>query len=103
MADGSPLAYSRSQAATLRAVFADVCLVAEPSVLRGRRFGNVVLVAGAEAGQLRIADLAASAARDPFPSRVVHGADLDRFIATARPVTDATTVDSPAPPDSLFP
>src|SRR5262249_33763682 len=46
LADAAPLAFSRGQVATLRAVFDDVCLMAEPGVLRGRRFGNVVLVAG---------------------------------------------------------
>ncbi len=43
LADGPPLAFARSQVATLSAVFGTVCLLAEPSVLRGRRFGNIVL------------------------------------------------------------
>src|SRR3954466_11602097 len=45
VADGPPLAFARAQVATLRAVFADVCLLAEPGTLRGRRFGNLVAVA----------------------------------------------------------
>jgi spermidine synthase len=102
LADGAPLAFTRTQVATLHAAFGDVCLLAEPSVLRGRRFGNVVLVAAAVAGRLPIAELAAAAARDPFPARLVHGADLVRFAAGARPATDATAVDSPLPPDNLF-
>lgn len=102
LADGAPLDYARGQVATLRSVFADVCLIAEPGVLRGRRFGNVVLAASMAVGRLPLADLAAAAARDPFPARLVHGPDLDRFVAGARAVTDATTVDSPAPPENLF-
>jgi spermidine synthase len=102
LADGGPLAFTRGQVATLLSVFPDVCLLAEPPVLRGRRFGNVVLVAATATGQLRLDDLAASAARDPFPVRLVHGDDLERFLAGARPVTDATATDSPAPPERLF-
>jgi len=102
LADGAPLAYARAQAATIRASFQEVCLMAEPSVLRGRRYGNVVMVATAQAGRLPIGELADAAARDLFPARLVAGADLDRFIAGARPTTDATAVDSPPPPESMF-
>jgi spermidine synthase len=101
LADGPPLAYARGQVATLRAVFADVCLITDPGVLRGRRFGNVVLVAAREGG-LPAADLATTAARDLFPARLLHGTDLDRFVGGARPMTDATATDSPPPPLGLF-
>ena len=99
LADGAPLAFARGQVATLRAVFDDVCLLAEPGVLRGRRFGNVVLAAG---GRLPVAELARSAVAEAFPARLVHGEDLDRFAGGARPVTDATAEDSPPPPRDLF-
>lgn len=95
LSDGGRLRYVRDQVATLRAVFPDVLLIAEPPVLRGRRFGNVVLLAGAA---LPAVDLGVLAARDIFPARVVHGAALDRFVADAVPVTDATACRSPAPP-----
>jgi hypothetical protein len=101
LADGPPLAFARGQVATLAEVFAEVCLIADAGVLRGRRFGNVVLVAG-PAGTLPVAELTRSAAGDPFPARVVAGADLDRFRAGARPVTDADAPDSPLPPPDLF-
>jgi len=47
VADGQPLDRARREAATAREVFGEqnVALVAEPSVLRGRRYGNLVLVA----------------------------------------------------------
>lgn len=48
IADGSALPFARSQIATLGAVFPELCLVADPAVLRGKRFGNLVL-AGAHA------------------------------------------------------
>ena len=44
--DVPPLAHTRTQVATLRAVFPDVRALAAPQMLRGRRAGNVVLVAG---------------------------------------------------------
>jgi spermidine synthase len=102
VADLPPLAYCRTQAATLGAVFGDVSLIAEPGMLRGRRYGNVVLVAAPDAGALPVVPLAAAARREPFPNRVLHGADLDRFVAGARPVTDDSAQDSPQPPPSLF-
>ncbi len=98
--DGPPLAYARAQVATLGSVFAQVCLIADPGVLRGRRFGNLVLAASQ--GELPLAGLARCAAGDPFPGRLVHGADLDRFAAGAKPVTDAEAQPSPAPPPSVF-
>jgi spermidine synthase len=45
--DVPPLAHTRIQVATLRAEFPDVRAMTEPGMLRGRRAGNVVLVAGA--------------------------------------------------------
>ncbi|HLI42077.1 MAG TPA: fused MFS/spermidine synthase [Streptosporangiaceae bacterium] len=100
VADGPPLAHARAQAATARAVFGDVCLIADPGVLRRRRFGNIVLAAGP--ARLPAAALTRLAAADPVPGRVLHGEALDRFVAGARPVTDATARPSPAPPPGVF-
>lgn len=100
VADGGALGFARAQAATLRSVFPAVCLVAESSVLRGRRFGNLVGVAGD--GPLPVRDLVRVNAGAAFPARVVVGADLDRFVAGARPVTDAVATHSPQPPRSAL-
>jgi spermidine synthase len=100
LADAAPLDFARSQLAGLRAVFPEVCLVAEPSVLRGRRYGNLVLLAGRD--PFPVAELARRTAGDPFPARVVHGDRLDLLVGRARPVTDATAAPSPAPPDGAF-
>ena len=100
VADGPPLAYARAQVATAGSVFAQVCLIADPGVLRGRRFGNLVLAAAQD--ELPLTGLARRAAGDPFPGRLVHGADLDRFAAGAKPVTDAEAQPSPAPPPDVF-
>jgi spermidine synthase len=88
LTDLPPLAYSRIQAATLRAAFGDVALVAGAAMLRGRRAGNTVLVAAGHAGALPVRRLAAAAARDAEPGRVLHGAALDAFVAGARPRPD---------------
>jgi len=97
VADMPPLAFSRVQAATLRVAFPDVCAVAEPGLLRGRRYGNLVFAASREPGGLPIVELARAAVRDAFPCRVLHGASLDKFIGGAKPMTDAAATDSPIP------
>jgi spermidine synthase len=66
----------------------NIALIAEPGVLRGRRTGNLVLLASTAA--LPLEDLSRRVAADPFPARVVAGADLSRFAAGAAPVTDAS-------------
>ncbi|MGW2480882.1 spermidine synthase [Streptomyces sp. NPDC001571] len=100
LADGAPFAFLCSQLATFRAVFAEVVLIAEPSVLRGRRFGNAVLLASAH--PLDVAALARRTAGDAFPARVEHGDSLRRFIGGADPVDDADAQPSPEPPDGAF-
>ncbi len=98
--DGPPLAHARARMATVCSVFPHACLIADAAVLRGRRFGNLVLAA-AHRG-LPVAELARRTAGDPFPARLVHDDDLGRFTAGARPITDAQAEPSPAPPPDIF-
>jgi spermidine synthase len=100
LADGGRLDFIRSQVATVRSVFPNLLLIADPAVLRGRRFGNVVLVASQRA--LPITELVRRTAADPFPGRVEHGATLAGFPGGAPIVRDATAVASPAPPPRTF-
>ncbi|MGW5344621.1 fused MFS/spermidine synthase [Streptomyces sp. HUAS TT3] len=100
LADGAPFDFLRGQLATFRAVFGQVALVAEPGVLRGRRFGNAVLLAGDR--ELPVGALARRCAADAFPARVVVGPELDRFVGRAAPVVDAEAAGSPEPPDGAF-
>lgn len=100
LADGPPLAHLRGQIATAAARFAECALVADPTVLRGKRFGNAVLVAADR--PLPIAELTRLAASDPHPGRVEHGRSLTDFTGGAAAVTDAAAVASPAPPASVF-
>ncbi|MFC8092401.1 fused MFS/spermidine synthase [Streptomyces sp. NPDC057301] len=100
LADGPPLAHLRGQIATATARFAECALVADPTVLRGKRFGNAVLVAADR--PLPVAELTRLAASDPHPGRVEHGRSLTDFTGGAVAVTDAAAVASPAPPASVF-
>lgn len=98
--DGPPLTHARARTATALAVFGRACLMADAPVLRGRRFGNLVLAASD--GCLPVADLTRRVAADAFPARLLDGSDLDRFVAGARPITDATAEGSPPPPPEAF-
>lgn len=97
IADGAPLAFARSVTATVAEVFGEVAIAAEPAVLKGRRFGNLVLVAGA------VPDgLGRRLAGDPFPGTLLAGAEVTRFVAGAKPFTSANAQESPMPPRGLF-
>jgi spermidine synthase len=100
IADGGALAFARAQVATARAVFPHVCVVAEPAVFQGRRFGNVILVASRT--ELPVADLTRRVAGDPFPGRVEHGEALTRFTLGTPHTTDQTATRSPQPPAGTF-
>nr|BFE68044.1 hypothetical protein GCM10020092_013450 [Actinoplanes digitatis] len=98
VADGPPLRYARTQVATIRAVLPQACLIADAAVLRGRRFGNLVVLAGRTTPP--VPELSQRVAGDWFPGRVET--DLDRFTSGQAAATDIDAVPSPAPPDGLF-
>ncbi len=99
--DGPPLSHTRARVAAARSVLPCACLLADAAVLKGRRFGNLVLAASRSA--LPVADLGRRVAGDPFPGRLLEGGELDRFVAGAHPITDARPQASPAPPAGVFP
>jgi Spermine/spermidine synthase domain len=101
LADGDRLGFARSQLATVQTGFAVTALISSPAVLRGRRFGNLVLAGSA--GPLPIAGLARATASDPFGARVVADGDLAAFARGHHPVDDARATDSPLPPASVLP
>lgn len=100
VADGGALAFARGQAATLSAVFADVAVLAESAVLRGRRYGNFVLVGSNRA--LPLDWMPRLLAGGPHPAAVVRDRELRDWIAGAPLVVDATAVPSPPPSRSVF-
>ncbi|MFE0727020.1 spermidine synthase [Streptomyces antibioticus] len=100
LADAAPFAFLRSQLATFAEVFEELLLIAEPAVLRGRRFGNAVLAAAHH--PFDTPTLTRRTASDTFPARVEHGPPLHTFIGNAHPVHDADAVPSPEPPEGAF-
>jgi hypothetical protein len=99
-AAGEGLQFVRRLLATTLTSLPSVLLRADPAVLKGRRFGNLVIAGSRE--QLPVAAVTRSAAAAMFAQRVLAGRELDAFVAGARPLTDAEPMRSPAPPDELW-
>ena len=97
LGDTGPLPFARQQAATLAAAFAHVAVLADPAVLRGRRFGNLVLAASD--APLDVDGLRRTLARAHGRARVEDGR---AFGAASRPATDADPPTVPTPPADLF-
>jgi spermidine synthase len=100
VADGPPGTYARRLTATVQTALPHAALLADPAVLKRRRFGNVVLAAS-RAG-LPLAAIRRAAAGAMFPRRVLAGAALSDFVAGAALLTDAEPVRSPQPPDVMW-
>jgi len=100
VADGPGLAFARSQAATLLSAVADVAALAETQILKGRRFGNVVMVGSQK--PLPLEWMPRLLAGGPHPSKVVTGRELREWIAGASVVTDQTAIPSPPPSKGIF-
>ncbi|GAA4088905.1 fused MFS/spermidine synthase [Actinomadura miaoliensis] len=100
VADGFRLAYARRVVATVRSVFRHVLLLGEPGVLRGRRFGNLVVAASQR--PLPVDGLTRRAAGGAVRARLMAGDDLTGFAAGARPIEDGEHVTAPVPPDQVF-
>jgi spermidine synthase len=81
VADRPGLGLTRREVATALTVFSDVVLVGETQHLRGRRYGNVLLVASRS--RLPVADLTRRVVSGPVPARVVPPADTAALAAGA--------------------
>src|SRR5690625_1774705 len=69
-ADHPPLTLTRREVATLLTAFPHVGIITEPAILRGRRYGNIVLVgSSAPLGE----SLARSVRTLPLPARLITG------------------------------
>ena len=100
IADGPGLTFARGQAATLRSAIGNVAALAETQILKGRRFGNIVLVGSKT--PLPFDWMPRLLAAGPHPSKVVSGDELTQFIAGASVVTDTTATPSPPPSKNIF-
>lgn len=90
LADHPPLHQARAEVATLSEVFGNVAAVADPAILRGRRYGNVVLAA--TDAPLPAARLARDLLRLPLPVRLLDGEDMVTFRGDVPPVHDPVPV-----------
>jgi SAM-dependent methyltransferase len=109
-ADGPPLRFARAQAATLAAALApaepsaadrsEVIALAETQVLRGRRFGNVVL-AGSRGG-IPSAWLPRLLSEGPHPAAVLARDDIMSWTSGSAVTTDADATASPEPGRGVF-
>lgn len=100
VADGPPQRYARSQAVTVAEAVGPVTALAEAGVMKGRRFGNVVLAASrAGLPEAWLGDLHRAG---PHPASVLAGDAMLAFAAGARAATDDTATGSPAPGRGVF-
>jgi spermidine synthase len=103
IADEAPLAYARRFVAGMVEVFDEVLVAAEPSVLRGRRFGNLIVVGQpATAPPLDVSALTRRCAGDPWPARVLHAEAVAAFVSGHPPFDDTDAPGSPEPPAGVF-
>lgn len=100
VADGPGLAFARRQVATVSNVFREVALLADTQVLKGRRFGNLVLVASTS--ELPTEWLPRLLTAGPHPAKIAQGDEVAAFARGAAIVTDADAVASPRPDSGLF-
>ncbi|SDM29714.1 spermidine synthase [Allokutzneria albata] len=94
--DGPGLEFAKRLSATLFTAFEHVVVLAEPRVLRGRRFDNVVLVASAEEPPVEL--LSRRAASAVFPARCVPTEAVKRLCGKAEPIIDAAPMTAPTLP-----
>lgn len=99
--DGTGLIFARRVAATLAATYPHVQVLTDPGVLRGRRFGNLVLAAGRT--PLPVDELARAAGRLPALASLLQGERLRRWYGRAAPLRDGDEAAVPLLPDSLWP
>lgn len=97
--DRGPFTYARRVLAGLVEALPHVVFCAEPSTLKGRRFGNVIIAGSPQ--PMPVAAIAQRAGSSPFPYRVLHDARITQLVAGAAPFTDADAEVSPAPPHGL--
>jgi spermidine synthase len=100
VADGAGLPFARGQMATVASVLPHVAVLAEAQVMKGRRFGNLVIVGTQDPALLDW--LPRLVAAGPHPAQAVSGEELTRVIRGAEVVTDATASPSPDPGRGIF-
>ena len=93
LSDATPFDVVRPVVAAVNVMFDDALLVAEPTILRGRRSGNCVLVAADRA--LPVPTVRRRAAAAATRGRVLAGEQLEAFQGEALPPTDERPLPEP--------
>lgn len=91
-ADRPPLAGARAEVATIDGCFADVVAIAEPGLLRGRGYGNLVIAASDDLDLLSSPALARGIRSLPAPARLLRDEELVAFVAGAQALRDGPRV-----------
>lgn len=95
--DHSDLRGAKAELAGMREVFANVGVIADPAMLKGRRYGNIVLI-GSQAplpGD-NAPELARELLGGAVPAQYHTGAWLDRFVSGGTPLYDEPATDNSA-------
>lgn len=95
VADRPPLDLVAREVRTAREVFEHVAVAASPQVLKGRRYGNLLVLAGDAALP---AGLDRRLLSDPAPAHLLRGRALDRIAARGAVLVDPAEPGDPAPP-----
>jgi hypothetical protein len=99
LTDRAPFPYGRRVVAAVRSALPHVVLSAESATLKGRRFGNVLVLGSAR--PLPTLELARRAGSGAFPYRIVHGPRLSQLLGDGVPFRDSDAAMSPEPPGGL--
>ncbi|TWP38963.1 spermidine synthase [Leekyejoonella antrihumi] len=97
LADEPDQRYLARVLATLHTALPHLAIIATHELLKRKRFGNYVVVAGGS--PFDVDQLRRLAARSPFPTGVRSGGPLERLRLSARPLTSHDSMLSPPPPD----
>lgn len=85
--DSPDLAMARREAATISAAFASTVIIADPAMLKGRRYGNVI-IAGGDAPLGEDPGLARELLGGGVPAHLWRKEQVTRFISGAAVLTD---------------
>lgn len=107
IADGHELRFARGELATLMAVFAEVSVITDPAVAKGRRFGNLMAIArprsdsGAPLAE-RLDGIHRALAPEFPPATLLDHRTVEHLAAGRAPVRDDDAVPSPRPGRGIF-
>jgi spermidine synthase len=97
LVDDAPFRHARRVIAGIRSALPELVVTAEPATLRGRRQGNLVVVASRVPGVSIAAALGAAATRAGAPYRVLDSPAVSDTLGGGTPFTDANAEAGPAP------